>query len=134
MVNAQSYRSWTAVFVASILMTLVSAIAAPAQTFKTVLSFELATDGAAAQGILLQGTDGELYGTTAGAGGSGTYNSGTVFKITSSGQLTTLHIFCSQPFCADGTNPLAGVVQAADGNFYGTTHSGGRRTMGPSSK
>ena len=130
MMYAQPTRGWAAVTVASILMMLASAIAAPAQTFKTLLSFELLTDGAAPEGILLQGTDGNLYGTTAGSAGSGTYNSGTVFKITSSGQLTTLHIFCSQANCADGTNPLAGVVQAADGNFYGTTHSGGTRDDG----
>jgi len=130
MVNAQPNRRWAAVFVPSILMMLASVIAAPAQTFKTLLSFDLATDGAAPAGTLLQGTDGKLYGTTAGSEGSGTYNSGTVFKITSSGQLSTVHIFCSQTNCADGTDPVAGVVQAADGNFYGTTNSGGTRDDG----
>jgi uncharacterized repeat protein (TIGR03803 family) len=117
--------------VASILMTLASAIAAPAQTFKTLLSFELLTDGAAAQGILFQGTDGKLYGTTAGSDvDEGAYRFGTVFKITSSGHLTTLYAFCSQAFCADGADPLAGVVQAADGNFYGTANGGGTRDDG----
>src|SRR5580658_6430 len=130
MVSSQPNRRWVGVILAPILMTLATALAAPAQTFKTLLSFELATDGAAPEGILIEGTDGKLYGTTAGSAGSGTYNSGTVFKITSSGQLTTLHIFCSQTDCADGTNPLAGVVQAADGNFYGTTQSGGSRDVG----
>ena len=126
MVNAQPNRRWAAVFVASILMTLASAIAAPAQTFKTVLSFELLTDGAAPQGGLLQGTDGNLYGTTAGSDvDEGAYRFGTVFKITSSGHLTTLYAFCSQAFCADGADPLAGVIQAADGNFYGTANGGG---------
>ena len=125
MTNAQGNRRWAAVMIGAILMMLAAAIAAPAQTFKTLLSFHLSTDGAAPVGILLQGTDGKLYGTTAGAEGSGTYNSGTVFKITSSGSLTTLHIFCSQRLCTDGTNPLAGVVQAADGSFYGTTNGGG---------
>jgi uncharacterized repeat protein (TIGR03803 family) len=70
----------------------------------------------------VQGSDGDFYGTT---GFGGTHAEGTVFKITSSGQLTTLHNFCSQANCADGAVPSAGLVQATDGNFYGTTYIGG---------
>ena len=73
-------------------------------------------------GGLVQGTDGNLYGTTF-QGGANDY--GTVFKITTSGTLTTLYSFCSQPNCADGVDPTAGLVQATDGNFYGTTSEGG---------
>jgi uncharacterized repeat protein (TIGR03803 family) len=111
-------------------MMLGAAIAAPAQTFKTLLSFYQSTDGATPAGTLLQGTDGKLYGTTAGAGADGTYRFGTVFKITSSGSLTTLHIFCLQSSCTDGGDPLAGVVQAADGNFYGTTNAAAANNVG----
>jgi uncharacterized repeat protein (TIGR03803 family) len=50
---------------------------------------------------------------------------GTVFKITREGALTTLYSFCSQRNCADGAAPYAGVVQATDGNFYGTASEGG---------
>ena len=50
---------------------------------------------------------------------------GTVFRITPSGTLTTLHSFCSQNGCPDGAYPFAGLVQATDGNFYGTTSAGG---------
>jgi uncharacterized repeat protein (TIGR03803 family) len=50
---------------------------------------------------------------------------GTVFRLTPEGTLTTLYSFCSQPDCADGTNPYAGLVQGKDGNFYGTTYYGG---------
>ncbi len=46
---------------------------------------------------------------------------GTVFKITASGMLTTLHSFDG----ADGDYPEAGLVQGTDGSFYGTTYSGG---------
>jgi uncharacterized repeat protein (TIGR03803 family) len=71
------------------------------------------------QAGLVQATDGSLYGTTGGELGSDNY--GTLFKITSSGNLTTLYSFCSEPNCSDGEYPSAGLVQATDGNFYGTT-------------
>lgn len=71
---------------------------------------------------LVQGTDGNLYGTTDYGGANG---DGTVFKITSGGTLTTLYSFCSETACADGTVPVAALVHATDGNFYGTTSSGG---------
>ena len=88
-------------------------------------------DGAAPEGALLQTTDGNFYGTTAAGGASGNCSGvyvngcGTIFKITPSGTLTTLYSFCPQTGCADGTTPDAGLVQAADGNFYGTTEWGG---------
>jgi uncharacterized protein (TIGR03437 family) len=70
---------------------------------------------------LIQGSDGNFYGTTAAGGANG---SGTIFEITSSGTLTTLYSFCSQPKCADGSTPSGGLIQGTDGNFYGTTSSG----------
>jgi len=48
-----------------------------------------------------------------------------VFKLTSAGQLTVLYNFCSLASCTDGANPYGGLVQASDGNFYGTTSAGG---------
>src|SRR6185437_10821605 len=71
---------------------------------------------------LVQGTDGNLYGSTA-SGGNTTYV-GTLFKITTSGALTTLHTFCTLQHCDDGEQPFAPLIQASDGNFYGTTNSG----------
>ena len=50
---------------------------------------------------------------------------GTVFKITPTGTLTILYSFCSQDNCADGRYPTAPPVQGTDGNFYGTTYTGG---------
>jgi uncharacterized repeat protein (TIGR03803 family) len=67
---------------------------------------------------LVQGKDGNLYGTTLYGGVS---NDGTVFKITPSGALTILHSFAG----TDGENPYAGLVLGIDGNFYGTTYQGG---------
>ena len=90
------------------------------------------TDGERPEATLIQDTDGNLYGTT-NAGGRLDYeycadnlSCGTVFKITPSGIVTTLHRFCSQAACTDGANPVAGLVQDADGNFYGTTRFGGK--------
>jgi uncharacterized repeat protein (TIGR03803 family) len=94
----------------------------PAQTLTTLHSFDV-TDGANPYAGLIQATDGNLYGTTW-VGGAGA-NGGTVFKITPSGTLTVLYSFCSQTSCTDGMAPYAGLVQATDGNFYGTTTYGG---------
>ena len=82
------------------------------------------TDGTDPLGGLIQGTDGNFYGTTYGGGANG-IGYGTVFKITPAGVLTTLYSFCSQPHCTDGYNPYAWLLQANDGNFYGTTYLGG---------
>jgi uncharacterized repeat protein (TIGR03803 family) len=71
-------------------------------------------------GGLSEGSNGSLYGTTA-AGGA-CYLCGTVFEITSAGQLTTLHRLDA------GSDPTAAPIQASDGNFYGTTLDGASGT------
>ncbi len=73
----------------------------------------------------MQASDGNFYGTTPEGGGGAYHQGGTVFKITSSGTLTTLYNFCSQPACADGADSLAALLQGPDGNLYGTTIGGG---------
>lgn len=108
-------------------MLLAAAIAAPAQTFETLLNLN-GTDGEGpTYGSLVQGIDGNLYGTTAFGGNytNCTLGCGTVFKITAEGKLTTLYNFCSQSGCTDGSEPNAGLVLDAAGNFYGTTNAGG---------
>jgi uncharacterized repeat protein (TIGR03803 family) len=80
------------------------------------------TDGSSPQGALIQAINGDLYGTTSDGGAN---FQGTVFKITPGGELTTLYSFCSQANCTDGAEPNAGLVQAANGDFYGTTIAGG---------
>src|SRR5580704_3954197 len=101
---------------------LTTAIASPAQTFTNLITFDF-TDGSNPEAALVQGTDGNFYGTTAPYGGAN-YNCsndcGTVFKITRAGKLTTLHFFEG----ADGSFPV-GLVQANNGKFYGTTTQGG---------
>lgn len=90
-----------------------------AQTPTTLHSFNGA-DGKSPEAALVQGSDGNFYGTTP-LGGA--HAKGTVFKIDSTGNLTTLHSFSGSP--GDGAVPIGGLVQGSDGNFYGTTASGG---------
>ncbi len=93
-------------------------------------SFSNCADGAF-PASLIQGTDGNFYGITKWWGtGSNCSTSqfstgcGTLFKITPSGNLTTLYNFCSLPNCADGSQPNS-LIQALDGSLYGTTSLGG---------
>jgi uncharacterized repeat protein (TIGR03803 family) len=103
-----------------------AAVSARAQTFNSLASFD-GTDGYESFSWLAQGTDGNLYGTTELGGISG---DGTVFKLTPEGALTTMHNFCSLANCADGSSPYAGLILAADGDFYGTTAYGGANGCG----
>lgn len=84
-------------------------------------------DGRVSIGQLIQGTDGDFYGTTY---FGGTNNGGTVFKVTPQGALTTLYSFCAQASCSDRQSPNAGLVQATNGKFYGTTTIGGANGQG----
>ncbi len=81
------------------------------------------THGAGPIGPVIQGTDGNFYGTTSAGGTSGF---GVVFKLTSAGVLTVLHDFNG----TDGQTPDAGLVQANDGNFYGVASAGGTLGFG----
>ena len=99
---------------------LTTAMAAPAQTFNSLASFNGADGENPQYGFLVQGTDGNYYGTTS-TGGANSY--GAVFKVTPSGELSLFYSFCSEANCTDGANPYAGLVLATDGNFYGTTSS-----------
>ena len=72
---------------------------------------------------LIQATDGNLYGATK---KGGMYGYGTIFKITTAGQLTVLYNFN----VTDGQSPVGGLVQGADGNLYGTTSGGGSNFRG----
>src|ERR1039457_557744 len=111
-------------------------IATPAQTFTTLFTFDY-TDGLAPIAGLVQATNGDFYGTTYNGGANpnptGYGGAGTVFKITPSGTLTTLYNFCAQTSvqanCTDGLNPYAGLVQATNGDFYGTTEFGGNANV-----
>jgi uncharacterized repeat protein (TIGR03803 family) len=79
-------------------------------------------DGSSPDASLIQARDGKLYGTTTEGGAN---NWGTVFQFTPTGRVTTLYSFCSQTYCTDGAAPAANLVQATDGDFYGTASFGG---------
>jgi uncharacterized repeat protein (TIGR03803 family) len=100
-----------------------TAMPSPAQTFTSLVSFDY-SDGKYLTAGLVQGTNGNFYGTT-NYGGYAGQDDGTVFEITPAGELTTLYNFCSQTNCTDGAAPFAGLVLATNGNFYGTTYAGG---------
>jgi len=97
-----------------------AAMALSAQTFTSLYSFTGLDDGDSPSAGLIQATDGNLYGASAG----GAFGGGTVFAITPSGALTTIYSFCALSECADGEYP-SGLIQATDGNLYGTTSAGG---------
>jgi uncharacterized repeat protein (TIGR03803 family) len=115
-------KSLFAVFI----VVTVAVIPALAQNFAAIASFD-GTNGGAPQGDLIQGTNGSFYGTTLYNGANG---GGTVFKISTAGKLKTIYNFCTQPGCADGQTATAGLVQAPDGKFYGTTQFGGAHNAG----
>src|ERR1700722_15200455 len=114
-------------FTAFLLFAAAATFASAQTKFTTLLSFD-GTNGANPHYVyLVQGTDGNLYGTTFVSTGAG----GTVLKITTKGVLTTLYPFCpdGEP-CTNGAQPEAGLVLATDGNFYGTAMNGGANGFG----
>src|SRR3984957_16037569 len=74
---------------------------------------------------LLQGINGTLYGTTSNMLG-GTNDFGTIFKITPTAGLTPIHSFNM----TDGAYPSGELIQATNGNLYGTTSQGGANGYG----
>jgi uncharacterized repeat protein (TIGR03803 family) len=93
----------------------------PAGVETVLYSFTGAADGGDPD-ALIQGSDGNFYGTTYDGGTNGT---GAVFKITPAGVETVLYPFAGAP----GINPT-GLIQGSDGNFYGTTYQGGTANAG----
>jgi uncharacterized repeat protein (TIGR03803 family) len=92
----------------------------PSGKLTTLYTFTAEDNGVS--GLILA-TDGNFYGTTHAGGANGL---GAVFEITPKGQFSVLHSFCANFGCTDGADPLGGVVQGSDGNFYGTTSEGGQ--------
>ena len=84
----------------------------------TLYSFKGGNDGSNPCAPLIQGTGGDLYGTTE----EGANGYGTVFQITTTGTFTPLYSFTDGK---DGGNPCGALIQGSNGDLYGTTESGG---------
>ena len=113
-------------FLLLIVCALISAHSG-AQTFNSLVNFDMSNGANPYYVSLVQGRDGAFYGTTVNGGAE---NKGTVFRVAADGALTTLYTFCSAPDCTDGSYPAAGLVQGTDGNFYGTASGGGIHGQG----
>ncbi len=95
----------------------------PAGVLTILHSFAGGSEGALGFNALVQGSDGNFYGSTE---AGGTSNKGTIFTMTPAGGFTTLYTFTGP----DGATPQSALVQGADGNFYGTTIGGGANGKG----
>src|SRR5579863_7521036 len=113
--NSVGFRKVFLVFLLSVLMEMM----AYSQTYSVVHNFT-GSDGVGGQQTmsLVQGQDGNLYGTSF---AGGVDSAGTVYKIAPNGAVSILHSFNSN----DGAGPVGGLVLSMDGNFYGTTSVGG---------
>ena len=99
----------------------------PTATVSTVYNFAGGKTGSANPWYvtLVQGSDGDLYGTTYNGGSA---SAGTAFKVTTSGTYTLLHSFANTK--TDGGYPSGGLTLGSNGDFYGTTQQGGSERQG----
>jgi len=106
---------------------LCAATFAQAQTVTTIYNF--ADNGASGANpyyvTLVQGTNGNLYGTTY---NGGKHLFGTVFNMTVTGSQKLIYSFTNS--ATDAAYPTGGLTLGNDGNFYGTTQQGGTKSMG----
>ena len=104
------------------------AISAQAQTLNYFANFD-GKNGWEPYGSVTQATDGNFYGTT-GGGINGVYGNDNVFRMTPSGEISSIYNFGSQPNCTNGTLPFTAPILGSDGNFYGATGFGGTASYG----
>jgi uncharacterized repeat protein (TIGR03803 family) len=97
----------------------------PTGSQANLYSFSDVPDGANPDGQLVQGSDGNFYGTTY---NGGAYTNGSLFRISPTGNYTNLYSF--NPDANDASYSYGGLVQGNDGNFYGTSSSGGDSGQG----
>jgi uncharacterized repeat protein (TIGR03803 family) len=107
---------------ASLACALSLAVRTQAQVLHTIAVFD-GTNGNGPYSSVVQGIDGNIYGTTD-SGGNPNTQSGTLFRVTPSGKLTDLYNFCSKPRCTDGSSPASPPVVGTDGNLYGVAGGG----------
>jgi uncharacterized repeat protein (TIGR03803 family) len=114
-------------FVSQLLLSFFLTAACFAQiNFTTIASFNGANGSEPTAAPLLADSSGNLWGMTQ---SGGTNNAGTVYEI-AAGQLSSVYNFCSLANCADGSAPVGGLIIGPDGNFWGTTSTGGAKNCG----
>jgi uncharacterized repeat protein (TIGR03803 family) len=99
----------------------------PTGTFSTLLSFD-GPNGREPIGMI-QASDGNFYGITYAGGKYAPFSGGTAFKLTPTGELTTLYTFGGPEYQAP-QQPYSTFTEGKDGNFYGVTYSGGTQESG----
>jgi uncharacterized repeat protein (TIGR03803 family) len=127
-------RTVLSIFTLSIftLALLFAALAATAQTVVPLYTYPETDEGDTgvnAPAQFAQGADGELYSTIS---TNGTYNAGTVYKISTGGMYTALYNFCAEGgnCLVTGGYPYGGATLGLDGNLWGTTQNGGKDASG----
>ncbi len=115
----QKLRVTTLALGAMLVTVVIGTPAAQAQTYTVLNSFRGVIHGAYPLAGLIEGSAGNLYGTTEYGGETG---DGVVFRVDTAGTETVLHSFTGQP---DGAIPFAGLIRDSAGNLYGTTERGG---------
>jgi uncharacterized repeat protein (TIGR03803 family) len=107
-------------FAFALVLVLVASTLAQSQTFKVVHNFAGGGNGANPVSGLIADAAGNLYGT---ASSAGEFNDGLVFKLSRTGQWTSLHVF--KGGSKDGATPEGLLLRDRAGNLYGTTYAGG---------
>jgi len=113
-------------------VALLLATATSAQTYSPLYTYSQTDNGSSGiiwPSVLSQAQDGNLYSTIV---TNGTYNAGTVYKITTSGAYSTIYNFCEEggSCLVTGGYPYGGVTLGFDGNLWGTTADGGKDGFG----
>jgi len=98
----------------------------PGGALTTLYSFDFQVTGDEPFAGVLRLGDGTIFGTTR---GSGAYD-GNVFRLSSTGDYTNVHVFAGTILGPDGGHPEATLVDGGDGNVYGTTSDGGDQNVG----
>ena len=112
-------QHWSVASAVFLLYAAAAAAIASADTRLTTLH-RFAEKPHSVRATLTLSSDGNYYGVSV---SGGLYRAGTVFRVTPSGDLKTVHSF--SPTGTAGVNPRSALVEGPDGMLYGSTSTGG---------